>query len=65
MFEGLMQSSEFQKVLEKTIPKDSGNSSSPPDISDVIKKTLGVFDSDEGKNLFNKITGSLSQMPRN
>lgn len=60
MLEGLMQSTEFKRVLDKSIPKDSGDSNNPPDISAVIKSTLGIFDSQEGKDLFNKISGSLA-----
>jgi hypothetical protein len=63
MFEGLMQSSEFKTLLNKTVPKDTGDGS-PPDVSSVIKNTLEAFDSDEGKSLFNKITGVLGQLPK-
>lgn len=63
MFEGFMQSPEFKTVLSKAIPKDV-DPNTPPDVSSVIKNTLEVFNSDEGKSLFNNITGMMSQMPK-
>jgi hypothetical protein len=59
MFESLMQSPEFKKVISKAIPQDAQTSNNPPDISSVIKNTLGVFESQEGKELFSKITDIL------
>jgi len=59
MFESLMQSNEFKKVLEKAVPKETQTGNNPPDISSVIKNTLGVFESQEGKELFSKITNVL------
>lgn len=63
MFQSLMQSNEFKRVVERTIPKDA-NPSNPPDISSVVKNAMGVFESQEGKELFDKITGTLQHLPK-
>jgi hypothetical protein len=63
MFTSLSQSPEFKKVIEKAVPKET-DSNNPPDISAIIKNTLGVFDSEEGKTLFGKIAGSLPPLKK-
>jgi hypothetical protein len=64
MFTSLSQSPEFKKVIEKAVPKESFDGNNQPDISAIIKNTLGVFESEEGKNLFGKIAGSLQPLKK-
>lgn len=62
-FNSLVESSKFQEVIKKSIPENA-DPNAPPDIKTVLNSAMSIFDSPEGKEIFNKLTSTLSQNER-